>query len=63
MSLAGGSLLIRDEPERSPEVDACVIILEWGLLTSEHTDIGLRMKGAFSHGVVTSNSLIKDEPE
>jgi len=46
-----------------PEADACVIVFEWGLPSSEHTDRGFRVKGAFSHEAETDSGLIKDQPE
>ena len=72
-SRKSGGCLIEDEPSGCScpirmnlkvclEVDACVIILEWRLLFSEHTDESLRVEGAFSHGAETDSDLIRDEP-
>ena len=46
-----------------PEANAYVIVLEYGLPSSEHTDEGLRVKGTFIHSVETNNSMFGDDPE
>jgi len=59
MSRKDGSCPIRDDPFRwavpqsgmilrdFSEVNTCVIVLEWGLPSAEHTSESLRVKGAF----------------
>ena len=59
MAVSQSGMSLRDRPK----TNACVIVLEWKLSSSKHTDGGFRMKIAFSHVVETDTSLIRYKAE